>query len=204
MFEEYTNKPYNFTAANLWKDEVINVQDAVSLVNILLEGNSASPPSRAYNHAQRVTSITSGDDVTVFVADGKLVINAAVPVSSFDIVVSTGSKFSMNEPITSAGFTCTVKNTNNEVHLVGYSLSGATLPAGENVLGTLNEGVVTYSMLADAEANEITTTFGATPTGINSTTSDTQRLNEVYRIPLGAKRSIVIDANGKKYMVNEK
>ena len=204
MFEEYTNKPYNFTAANLWKDEVINVQDAVSLVNILLEGNSASAPSRAYNHAQRVTSITSGDDVTVFVADGKLVINAAVPVSSFDIVVSTGSKFSMNEPITSAGFTCTVKNTNNEVHLVGYSLSGATLPAGENVLGTLNEGVVTYSMLADAEANEITTTFGATPTGINSTTSDTQRLNEVYRIPLGAKRSIVIDANGKKYMVNEK
>lgn len=204
MFEEYTNKPYNFTAANLWKDEVINVQDAVSLVNILLEGNSASAPARAYNHAQRVTSITSGDDVTVFVADGKLVINAAVPVSSFDIVVSTGSKFSMNEPITSAGFTCTVKHTDNEVHLVGYSLSGATLPVGENVLGTLNEGVVTYSMLADAEANEITTAFGATPTGINSTTSDTQQLNEVYRIPLGAKRSIVIDANGKKYMVNEK
>ena len=204
MFEEYTNKPYNFTAANLWKDEVINVQDAVSLVNILLEGNSASAPARAYNHAQRVTSITSGDDVTVFVADGKLVINAAVPVSSFDIVVATGSKFSMNEPITSAGFTCTVKHTDNEVHLVGYSLSGATLPVGENVLGTLNEGVVTYSMLADAEANKITTTFGATPTGINSTTSDTQRLNEVYRIPLGAKRSIVIDANGKKYMVNEK
>lgn len=204
MFEEYQNKPYNFTAANLWKDEVINVQDAVSLVNILLEGNSASAPARAYNHAQRVTSITSGDDVTVFVADGKLVINAAVPVSSFDIVVSTGSKFSMNEPITSAGFTCTVKHTDNEVHLVGYSLSGATLPVGENVLGTLNEGVVTYSMLADAEANEITTAFGATPTGINSTTSDTQQLNEVYCIPLGAKRSIVIDANGKKYMVNEK
>ena len=204
MFEEYTNKPYNFTAANLWKDEVINVQDAVSLVNILLEGNSASAPARAYNHAQRVTSITSGDDVTVFVADGKLVINAAVPVSSFDVVVSTGSKFSMNEPITSAGFTCTVKHTDNEVHLVGYSLSGATLPVGENVLGTLNEGVVTYSMLADAEANEITTAFGATPTGINSTTSDTQQLNEVYCIPLGAKRSIVIDANGKKYMVNEK
>ena len=204
MFEEYTNKPYNFTAANLWKDEVINVQDAVSLVNILLEGNSASAPARAYNHAQRVTSITSGDDVTVFVADGKLVINAAVPVSSFDIVVSTGSKFSMNEPITSAGFTCTVKHTDNEVHLVGYSLSGATLPVGENVLGTLNEGVVTYSMLADAEANEITTAFGSTPTGINSTTSDTQQLNEVYCIPLGAKRSIVIDANGKKYMVNEK
>jgi Leucine-rich repeat (LRR) protein len=204
MFEEYTNKPYNFTAANLWKDEVINVQDAVSLVNILLEGNSASAPAWAYNHSQRVASITSGDDATVFVANGKLVINAAVPVSSFDIVVATGPEFSMNEALTSAGFTCSVKHTDNEIHLVGYSLSGTTLPVGENVLGTLNGGVVTYSMLADTDANEITTAFGATPTGINPTTSDTLRLNEVYCIPLGAKRSIVIDANGKKYMVNEK
>lgn len=204
MFEEYTNKPYNFTAANLWKDEVINVQDAVSLVNILLKGNSASAPARAYNHVQRGASITSGEDATVFVANGRLVINAAVPVSSFDIVVATGCEFSMNEPLVSAGFTCTVRHTGNEIHLVGYSLSGATLPAGENILGTLNEGVVTYSMLADTEANEITTAFGATPTVINSTTSDPQQLNEVYRIPLGAKRSIVIDANGKKYMVTEK
>lgn len=204
MFEEYTNKPYNFTAANLWKDEVINVQDAVSLVNILLKGNSASAPARAYNHVQRGASITSGEDATVFVANGRLVINAAVPVSSFDIIVATGCEFSMNEPLVSAGFTCTVRHTGNEIHLVGYSLSGATLPAGENILGTLNEGVVTYSMLADTEANEITTAFGATPTVINSTTSDPQQLNEVYRIPLGAKRSIVIDANGKKYMVIEK
>lgn len=204
MFEEYTNKPYNFTAANLWKDEVINVQDAVSLVNILLKGNSASAPALAYNHVQRGASITSGEDATVFVANGRLVINAAVPVSSFDIVVATGCEFSMNEPLVSAGFTCTVRHTGNEIHLVGYSLSGATLPAGENILGTLNEGVVTYSMLADTEANEITTAFGATPTVINSTTSDPQQLNEVYRIPLGAKRSIVIDANGKKYMVTEK
>lgn len=204
MFEEYTNKPYNFTAANLWKDEVINVQDAVSLVNILLKGNSASAPARAYNHVQRGASITSAEDATVFVANGRLVINAAVPVSSFDIVVATGCEFSMNEPLVSAGFTCTVRHTGNEIHLVGYSLSGATLPAGENILGTLNEGVVTYSMLADTEANEITTAFGATPTVINSTTSHPQQLNEVYRIPLGAKRSIVIDANGKKYMVIEK
>lgn len=204
MFEEYTNKPYNFTAANLWKDKFINVQDAVGLVNILLNGNSASAPARAYNHVQGGASITSGEDATVFVANGKLVINAAVPVSSFDIVVATDCEFSMNEPLVSAGFTCTVKRTGNEIHLVGYSLSGATLPAGENILGTLHKGVVTYSMLADTEANEITTAFGATPTGINSTISDTQQLNEVYRIPLGAKRSIVIDANGKKYMVTEK
>ena len=204
MFEEYTNKPYNFTAANLWKDEVINVQDAVSLVNILLESNSASAPARTYNHLQRAASNPSGENATAFVADGKLIINAAEPVSSFDIVVATGSEYNMNEALASTGFTCSVKRTDNEVHLIGYSLNGASLPEGENVLGTLNEGIVTYSMLADAEAKEITTPFGNTLTGINSNTLGTKRLNEVYRIPLGAKRSIVIDANGKKYMVNEK
>lgn len=204
MFEEYTNKPYNFTAANLWKDEVINVQDAVSLVNILLESNSASAPARAYNLQQRAASNPSGENATAFVADGKLIINSAEPVSSFDIVVATDSEYNKNEALASAGFTCSVKRTENEVHLVGYSLNGAILPAGENVLGTLNEGIVTYSMLADTEAKEITTPFGNTPTGIHSTASGTQRLNEVYRIPLGAKHSIVIDANGKKYMVTEK
>lgn len=204
MFEEYTNKPYNFTASNLWKDEVINVQDAVSLVNILLESNSASAPARAYNLQQRAASNPSGENATAFVADGKLIINAAEPVSSFDIVVATGSEYNVNESLTSAGFTCSVKQNENEVHLIGYSLNGATLPAGENILGNLNEGIVTYSMLADANAKEITTPFGSTPTGIHSTASGTQRLNEIYRIPLGAKCSIVIDAYGKKYMVTEK
>lgn len=203
MFEEYQNKPYNFTAANLWKDEVINVQDAVSLVNILLESNSASAPARAYNLQQRAASNPSGENATAFVADGKLIINSAEPVSSFDIVVATGSEYNINEALASAGFTCSVKRTENEVHLIGYSLNGAILPMGENILGTLNEGIVTYSMLADANAKEITTPFGNNPTGIHSATSDTQRLNEVYKIPLGAKRSIVIDANGKKYMVTE-
>ena len=203
MFEVYENKPYNFTATNLWKDGFINVQDAVSLVNILLENNPAPASAQLYHQRREVAAISSDNDATVFVANGKLIVNAAEPVSSFDIVVATGSEYNVNEALASAGFTCRVKQTEDEVHLIGYSLNGATLPVGENVLGTLTGGVVIYSMLADTEAEEITTPFGSTPTGIHSATSGTQRLNEVYRIPLGAKRSILIDAKGKKHMVTE-
>jgi len=203
MFEVYENKPYNFTATNLWKDGFINVQDAVSLVNILLENNPAPASAQLYHQRREVAAISSDNDATVFVANGKLIVNAAEPVSSFDIVVATGSEYNVNEALAYAGFTCSVKQTEDEVHLIGYSLNGATLPVGENVLGSLTGGVVTYSMLADTEAEEITTPFGSTPTGIHSATSGTQRLNEVYRIPLGAKHSILIDAKGKKHMVTE-
>lgn len=204
MFEEYENKPYNFTASNLWKDEVINVQDAVCLVNILLASNSAPASARSFYQEQRQAAMSLNADATVFVADGKLVMNVAEPVSSFDIVIVTSSEYKVNEALSSAGFTCSVRICGNETHLVGYSLSGATLPAGQNILGTLNDGVVIYSMLADPEANEVRTPFDITPTSVNFITSDNQRLHEVYKISMGAKRSIVIDANGKKYMVTEK
>lgn len=204
MFEEYENKPYNFTASNLWKDEVINVQDAVSLVNILLASNSAPASARSFYQGQRQAAMSLNADATVFVADGKLVMNVAEPVSSFDIVIATSSEYKVNEALSSAGFTCSVRICGNETHLVGYSLSGATLPAGQIILGTLNDGVVIYSMLADPEANEVRTPFDRTPTSVIFISSDNQRLHEVYKISMGAKRSIVIDANGKKYMVTEK
>ena len=41
MFEEYQNRPFNFTAANLWEDETINIQDAICGVNLLLEQSPA-------------------------------------------------------------------------------------------------------------------------------------------------------------------
>lgn len=202
MFDEYTNKPYNFTASNLWKDEVINVQDAVSLVNILLDNNNSSIqlPSKGLS----VANVPQEKEPTVFVSNGNLIINAAELVSAFDIVVTTDTDFIINENILSSGFTCSTKKVGDQVHIVGYSLSGATLPVGENVLGTLNNGYVTSSMLADPEANEISTAFSSASTGINNVNSSEYITNEVYRINIGAKRTIVIGSNGKKYMQIEK
>lgn len=204
MFEEYDNKPYNFTATNLWKDEVINVQDAVSLVNILLSNNSTPAPVRANLQSTRLRATSLDSNATVFVEDGKLIMNASEPVSSFDIVVATDSECEVAESLASLGFSCSVKNNGNEFHLVGYSLSSATLPAGQNILGTLDEGIVTYSMLADAGANEVTAAYSNVTTGVNSTTSSPHQLKEKYKIPLGTRRSIIIDDNGKKYLVTEK
>lgn len=202
MFEEYTSKPYNFTASNLWKDEVINVQDAVSMVNILLNDNNES--KQLLSKSYRVANVQQEKEPTVFVSNGNLIINAAEPVSSFDIVVATDTDCEINENITSSGFSCATKQIGNQIHIVGYSLSGATLPIGENVLGRVDDGYVISSMLSDSDANEISTAFSSAPTGINYNVFSDESINEVYRINIGAKRTIVIGSNGKKYMQIEK
>lgn len=200
MFEEYNNKPYNFTASNLWKDGLINVQDAVTLVNRLLDSNVETTSAKNISHAQ---DVTNSSDV-VYIADGQLILNVAEPVSAFDIIVANGSECQLSETLASAGFTCSVKQDGNQIHIVGYSLCGATISEGTNILGVTDASVITYSMLADSEANEIRTPYSATPTFIGSNVSNNRNTNEVYRIALDSKHSIVIDANGKKFLITEK
>lgn len=201
MFEEYTTKPFNFTAANLWEDNVINVQDAVSLVNLLLEPSSAS--ARMQNRARRTFEVSSDVSANVFIDNGKLIISSAVPVASFDIVVSSGQEWTVAEELSQIGFACMTRRDGNRIHLIGYSLNGMTLPVGQTMIGETSNGTISYAMLADGDAQEIPSTTNTNTTGIQSTIVDPD--SKSYRLSIGANRAIMIDANGKKTMTkNEK
>ena len=201
MFEEYTNKPYNFTASNLWKDETINVQDAVCLVNMLLDANAV--PVHQLNAAKRVATQASETSASVTIENGYLKINSVVPVSAFDITVSTSHQAEVVSALNDLGFICTSKQSSNNLHLVGYSLSGAEIPVGETAICELNSGIVSSAMLADRDANEISVTLNSgMATGIQFSKFNPFS-QEVYRIPFGAKRAIVIDATGKKIMIKD-
>lgn len=201
MFEEYASKPYNFTAANLWKDEIINVQDAVCFVNKLLDMNIIS--SRQPSAAKRVAAQSSEASASVTIENGYLTIISAVPVSAFDIMISTNQQAEIESALNDMGFTCMSKQNGNNLHLVGYSLSGAELPAGETAICELNSCNVSYVMLADRNANEISVSQnGGTTTSVQSSIFSPAS-QEVYRIPLGAKRAIAIDAAGKKTMIKD-
>lgn len=199
MFEEYTNKPYNFTASNLWKDDIINIQDAVSLINFLLDADIAT--ANMARHAKRAHAFTESD-ASVFIKDGQLVINTTVPVSAFDIVISTENKCEVSPTLSDMDYTCTTKRNGNQVHLIGYSLSGAALPTGDNVIGNVSEGTLDYVMMADREAQEIKCYVGSSATTIQDI-KDNAQSPIVYRIPLGAKRAIGIDSAGKKTMIKD-
>lgn len=199
MFEEYTNKPYNFTASNLWKDDIINVQDAVSLVNLLLDADMDS--ANMAHHAKRAPAFTESD-ASVFIKDGQLIINTTIPVSAFDIVISTKEKCEVLPALSDMGYTCTLKRDGNQVHLIGYSLSGATLSTGDNVICNVSEGSLDYVMLADKEAQEIKCHVGGSATNIQNT-KDNAQSPIVYRISVGARRAIGIDSAGKKTMIKD-
>lgn len=201
MFEEYTTKPFNFTAANLWEDNIINVQDAVSLVNLLLEPASAS--ARTQKKARRASEFSSEATASVFIEDGKLIVSSTVPVASFDIIVSSGQEWTMAEELSQIGFACMTRREGNQIHLIGYSLNGTTLPVGRTIIGETGKGTVSYAMLADQDAQEILTGINSTPTGISSPVFDSD--SKGYRLSIGTNRAIMIDANGKKIMIkNEK
>lgn len=196
MFEEYANKPFNFTAANLWPDDIINVQDAVSMVNLLLEPASVS--ARMQNRAKRASEVSSEATACVYIENGKLMVSSAVPVASFDIVVSSGQEWTMAEDLSQIGFTCTTRRNGNQIHLIGYSLNGTTLPVGQTMIGETGNGTVSYAMLADENAQEIPSTTNTNTTGIQSAFFDSD--SKSYRLSIGADRAIMIDANGKKTM----
>lgn len=200
MFEEYTNKPYNFTASNLWKDEVINVQDAVCLVNMLLD---ATTPARQLNTTRKVAAQASSASASVFIENGYLTINSAVPVSAFDIMVSTNQQVEIVSALNDMGFTCTSLQSGNVLHLVGYSLNGVELPAGETAICKLNSGTVSYAMLADRDANEISVSQNSGTTTAVQSSMFNPSSQEVYRIPLGAKRAIIIDTIGRKTLIKD-
>lgn len=201
MFEEYTDKPYNFTASNLWKDEVINVQDAVCMVNMLLA--SAAAPARSANSPKRVMASSSEPEAAVYVEENQLTIDTTVPVSAFDIIISTNGKCEVMDALAKEGFTCAIKQSGNQTHLVGYSLNGTTIPTGKTAICNMDSGIITYAMLSDKEAQEISSVTGSNATNVQSSMLNPQSNKEAYRIPLGAKRAIIIDAAGNKTMTKD-
>ena len=153
------------------------------------------------SQAPRRSKEKTNPEATLAVSDGNLVLNTTKPVAAFDIVVDGATSMKVANQLKQQGFTTEVQKQGNAVHLIGYSLSGATLPIGETVLGTVQKGAIVYrAMLSDNKAKEIVVGFSGTPTSItHPAASDTQQpASEVYRLPVSSKKAIVFDSKGKK------
>jgi len=160
-FEDYNDKPFNFTAANLWIDDVINVQDVVKMADLLL--NAGGSPHTAYNTAPRSAGSGSAD-ATLFVSGRQLWIETDTPVAAFEVTLSSDDAISVSNDLEQMGFTCVTRNHGDITRLVGYSMSKATIPAGTTSIAQLSQsGVrVLNAVLADTQAEEIPVSFTTT------------------------------------------
>lgn len=197
ILDNYKTRPFNFTAANLWSDDVINVQDIVPLVNLLFD----SEPS--ITQAPRRAPTTADADAVVSNNGGVLTINTTRPVAAFDITLSGCHDINVNALI-QKGFMCEYRQTSNGLRVIGYSLSGNSLPIGETAIGQMStpDANIIYSQLADTDALEIPSAIGDSTTSISNHHVNLQNSNEIYRLSLGYGHAISIDAHGRKSFVN--
>ena len=204
IMETYqSSRLFNFTAANLWEDEIINVQDVIRLVSLLLDlpviDNGSTAGARRYDAAT-----SENVEAIVHSENGLLVLNSTTPIAAFDIVIDGTSSITVQKSLTQAGFNTTTKQVGNGVRLIGYSLSGKVLPAGNHVVATCNSqnAMVRAAMLSDREANIIMVSTNGVTTGIetfddaSSVETDTYDL-QGRRINGQTAKGIYIQ-NGKK------
>ena len=176
----YDYGPFNFTASNLWKDEIINIQDVICLVNLIMASEPQS--SRCTEFAvgagvkgdlqspvpARSDARASSPSAELFVQDGKLMVNTSQPIAAFDIIVSGATAMGIASNLRQMGMTISTKVTSNGLRIIGYAMNGACIPAGISVIGTLDAetAVVSNAMLSDSKAKAISVAYGSTTTGI--------------------------------------
>ena len=167
-FESYQDKPFNFTASNLWVDDVINVQDVVKMVDLLLNLDDEAAGARfAKMPSKTVASMVNGqssmvngqssNEASVSIRDGQLWIDTEIPVSAFELTLRTQGPTLVNSELKSSGFNCRTNSKNGITRLVGYSLNGASLPVGTTAICQIDESQtdIVNAVLSDADANEI-------------------------------------------------
>ena len=201
MFNSLEGAAFNFTAADIYADGVITVQDIVCTVNKILAQSATLDGGmmKASRHFKEDA------EAYVYIKDGKVILNTEVPVAALSIKSNGGIEWNLQQ----LGMEQAVLGGN----VVGYSLSGTTLPVGETVIGTcVSSTALNGVMLADKSATAICTSLGigGDTTSIEYTTADEDVECEFYNAAGvrhdGLSRGInLIKSNGKvKKVLNNK
>ncbi len=199
IFNQYKTLPFNFTAANLWEDEQINVQDVVRMVTLLLAqtAEQQQAPRRVAGSGN-----TTDAAATVYCSGGQLYVSADQPVAAFDVTICNAGQVRPLASLRQAGMELSMKTqADGSVRLIGYSLSGATLPVGETAIAAVSshDAAVSRAQLSSEDAQEIGAVLNSMPTGIATCPQPSRRgAEEVYRISTGRSHAISIDSKGNK------
>lgn len=173
-FNPYTyESSFNYTMANLYPDERINVQDVVLMVSLLLnqEVSQTMPLSLTVGEKHSETPMA-----TLAWSGNQLVISTETAVSSFEVLMAGN----MSETLVwqlPQGFTVQTKEHDGFTRVVVYSLSGDQLPIGEYAVATSigYAGRLLDAVLSDATAREIPVSLNGKATAIGTPAVGTVR-----------------------------
>ncbi len=140
--EEEDNDPallFNVLAADVYTDDepsgTINVQDVVSIVNLVLE----APVVKAGLLKSAVESPNS-----LRVEGGKLLLQTTVPVAALDVLLDD-CRSPQFKPLVSADYMVTMRDTLDGLRVLILSLTGETLPVGETEIAMVGAEAASLS-----------------------------------------------------------
>ena len=204
--EANQTKPFNFYAANLIEDDIVNVQDVVAHINLMLDNGFT--PSFARRRITKRESEPTDNEITncIYVEDGKLILKSDTPVAALDIILSGD-----NVQWTEATSWFTKKQRGSRT--IFYSLFGDEIAVGETILANF-DGTIEDAMVVALDGTEIPLSIGINNAdgieALDSPTIEKSDYSTIYDLSgrkLGtqnSKRTLprgVYIVNGKKQVI---
>lgn len=196
-FGDYRDLPFNHTAADTYKDNDINVQDVICMVNLLLEDVPAPKNASASQTENREMEDADEEPASyIYIKGNQVILHTDTPIASLSVKATSN----INWDVEKYGMMQSVYKGN----MVGYSLSGITLPANEDVvIGECDELATIHSVsMSDVGAGLVkATVLRGNPTSIGSINIGEDDV-EIYDVS-GIKRNTltngihIIKKNGK-------
>ena len=168
IFGEYS-RLFNFTAANLNNDAIVNVQDVVGEANLLLSMELTMPAPALLRAPMMDEALT---EASLYWEDGTLYLNTTVPVTALDIVNDAEGDITWN--VDHLGFVVKHATGTQGAHSVIYSLGDAVIEPGVTAIATTTGRTpnVVAAKLSNADAELVDVRLNDRMTGLKDLNED--------------------------------
>ena len=158
---------FNATAANTYSDELLNVQDVVSTVNIVLDNNKMSSTSYSNGRMARANVATANK---IYVEGEQLYLYNDSEVAAIEVTLSGVGVDEVSLALNRKDYQLTSRNTSNGSRHIIYSLSGKTIAAGTTALLRLSNSKAepVDALLSSVDAKPLDVMVNPTPTAIKT------------------------------------
>ena len=161
---------FNYSAANTYEDDVMNVQDIVCTVNLVLANEAEEEAPALARRRARSRMALEPVRASLFAKDEKIVVASSEKVAALDVELEGVSTDEVSLLLNRQDFQMMGRNTRRGARFVIFSPTGKTLPEGcSDVLVVSKATRLVAAQLSNAQAREIRTLLNATATGLTAT-----------------------------------
>ena len=143
-FNEYNQCAFNFTAADTYTDDRINVQDVIRTVDILLANAIDDSVSTTMSHIAPRTQVEAYE-AEILIENNAIKLITSTPIAALQISAVGDVHWQMNN--------LAMEQTTAHHAVVAYSLTGNHIPVGETIIGYCQGNVeLLHAELSDTDA----------------------------------------------------